>query len=134
MLIDRRRLSPKHCSGFLSRGYCRRRSPTSSLSHPRFDPSHVGALLAGLELTARRRALENQGDDAEAHVLVDPGEPFNSDLQASLFPDLADKGCMQFLVEGDDATGDLPLVLVGAPDDSTRPWSSLRSSGIRISR
>ena len=54
---------------------------------------------------AERGAAEDEGDDAEAEVLVDAGEAGDVDVEAGLFEDFAVHAVLELLAEFEDPAG-----------------------------
>jgi hypothetical protein len=70
-----------------------------SLSHlVGWEPCDLLDLVGCVGLAVDDAAAEDQGDDAAAHVLVDPGEGFGLDPEAGLLQDLADQAGLDGLV------------------------------------
>ena len=62
-------------------------------------------------------AAEDEGDDAEAEILVDAGEAVDVDVEAGLFADLTAHAVLELLAEFEDPAGWLPVPVVAALDD-----------------
>ena len=61
-------------------------------------------------------AAEDEGDDAEAQVLVDAGEAVDVDVEAGLFEDFAVHAVLELLAEFEDPAGWFPVAVVAALD------------------
>ena len=73
---------------------------THSLAHlVGWEPGDLLDLVGRVGLAADDAAAEHQGDDAAAHVLVDPGEGLGLDPEAGLLQDLADQAGLDGLAE-----------------------------------
>ncbi len=57
---------------------------------------------------AERGAAEDEGDDAEAEILVDAGEPVDVDVEAGLFEDFAVHAVLELLAEFEDPRRVIP--------------------------
>lgn len=80
----------------------------------RVDPAEGAGLVGFGKLAADELALEDQGDDAPCHVLVDAGQGDGLDLEAGLFVDLSEQARGDVLVTLQDSAGCFPVVVVSA--------------------
>ena len=88
-------------------------------------PAEGAGSVVGGETAGYRAAAEDEGDDAAAHIFVDPREAFRFDVGLGLLADLAAQAVADALGEFEDAAGGPPSARLRVAARRTQPWWSM---------